>query len=757
MKKIIFFLWMGLAAATAAAAAPFYGVQTHFGQFYRADMDSLSMTAQLDLCREAGIQMIRDECLWSDVEKDSGVYVIPDEIDRYVKAVHDRGIAVYMILNYNNTIYAPSAGSGVVSEENRQAYVRYCRAVAEHFVPLGVRHFEIWNEPNHGVLFWTPQPDAGDYTRLLQDAFEAIKAIDSSLIVVGCATSPAIGNPPPYIEGLDFIRDVFAAGGGAYMDAVSFHLYQVAYRPENELASYLQALRTYIGSKPVYLSEFGYPTHSGWPNISKNTQASYVSRMFLSALPDSQLCGLIYYDLKNDGTNIAEAEHNFGLLEFDHSPKPSYAALKNLILNTKGRRPLQADVNDGKYRQLFADSLQVLWSYEGTEHLQIPLYGIYSRLEDHNGKILRYLYGLSDSFLCELNEYPRYLFVQDNAPTLNDFGFDHREYLLYPGQPVRLMYHASDTAKVPVSIDPGFISWHGSAPGMEPGQGIFAAQDTGNVLIAAEIEDLRDTLFARVIEDPGIYVAEDFSDTGSFVLISDHLDLSASALTPVNIGGYDMMALHYTFSGTAALAYLEKTIIINAAADSVLMDFYADANIYEVRFNCKSANGLSSYIVMQPQPQDWRNGRGVLKGAIAVSSGSEEPLIIEKIQIKMRPAVSQSPNTGMIAFAGLRIKRGEVESAVPSRQIPVCIELAQNYPNPFNNGTRISYTLNKRTTLQIDIIDMNGKIVDTALRGIQNAGIYSIDFNSEHLSSGIYFYRLSTPEISKTRKFCLVK
>ncbi|MCK4529785.1 MAG: hypothetical protein KAU44_01295, partial [Candidatus Marinimicrobia bacterium] len=206
--KVRAYLVTLLLVSSLWANSPFYSVQTHFGQYRRGDMDSSSVEEQLDLCAEAGIQMIRDECLWSDVETDSGIYIIPPEIDHYVNLALARGIDIYMILNYNNSIYAASNGSGVTTQANRDAYARYCQAIVEHFSPIGVKHYEIWNEPNHGVLFWTPQPNASDYTALLHTAYDSIKAIDSTVIVIGCATSPAIGNPSPYIEGLNFIRDV---------------------------------------------------------------------------------------------------------------------------------------------------------------------------------------------------------------------------------------------------------------------------------------------------------------------------------------------------------------------------------------------------------------------------------------------------------------------------------------------------------------------------------------------------------------------
>ena len=96
-------------------------------------MDSSSVEVQLDLIAEAGIEMIRDECLWPYVETDSGVYVIPHGIDLYVRSAISIDIDVYMILNYNNTIYALSNSSGVTTQANREAYAGYCQAVVSYF------------------------------------------------------------------------------------------------------------------------------------------------------------------------------------------------------------------------------------------------------------------------------------------------------------------------------------------------------------------------------------------------------------------------------------------------------------------------------------------------------------------------------------------------------------------------------------------------------------------------------------------------
>ncbi|MDD3716939.1 MAG: T9SS type A sorting domain-containing protein [Candidatus Marinimicrobia bacterium] len=755
MKKIsLIFI---LLSAFLYAESPFFGIQTHFGQFYRADMDSLSMNLQLDLCREAGIRMIRDECLWSDVEKDSGIYVIPREVERYVRAARERNIEIYMILNYNNSIYAPGPGSGVTTQKNREAYARYCQEVVRHFAPLGVRHYEIWNEPNHGQLFWTPQPDAGDYTALLHCAYDAIKAVDSSVIVIGCATSPAIGNPPPFIEGLDFIRDVFAAGGAASMDAMSFHLYQVAYPPEKELAAYLANVKSYVGDMPIYLSEFGYPTHSAWPNISKEKQAYYISRMFLSALPDPQIRGVICYDLKNDGLNAAEAEHNFGILEFDRSPKPAYHALKTLTRHSAERRPvLKTEIAD-KYCLEFEDSLQILWAFQGTQNMQVPLYAKATQLENYRGQVLAYYLSEQDSVQVTIDDYPRYLLPAEKSPVFGEFVLKYHQYLFYPEESVRFAYLAADTADIPVYVDAAIPEWTFTGDCGTLQNGEFTAQDPGEGRVSVSLQGLRDSLELRVIENPGIYLAEVFDDTAGIRLQSDQLDLNASFLRNDTITGKNMLALHYRFDGSAALVYLQKPILINSLADSIYLDMYADDNIYELRLYCRDGKGSSTSVTMRPFPQDWKNTVQTLKAALDLPVSSTAPLIVEKIQIKIRPAQAQSPNNGFFAISDLRIKRGDVPNAIKTLPADRPFTLAQNYPNPFNGITRIRYTLEHPSRVRIDIIDMKGRILNTLFDAERDAGSHHLEVDPGLSASGIYFYRLSTPQGSLCRKFCFIK
>jgi len=88
--------------------------------------------------------------------------------------------------------------------------------------------------------------------------------------------------------------------------------------------------------------------------------------------------------------------------------------------------------------------------------------------------------------------------------------------------------------------------------------------------------------------------------------------------------------------------------------------------------------------------------------------------------------------------------------------------LNQNYPNPFNNQTTISFYLPKSENVEIEIYDINGRLVNTLLTRKLNWGLHSIIWNGlnadgQEVSSGIYLYHIKTKDYSQTRKLVLLK
>lgn len=93
---------------------------------------------------------------------------------------------------------------------------------------------------------------------------------------------------------------------------------------------------------------------------------------------------------------------------------------------------------------------------------------------------------------------------------------------------------------------------------------------------------------------------------------------------------------------------------------------------------------------------------------------------------------------------------------------PKSFELFQNYPNPFNGETRIAFTLLKNQPVTLTVYNILGQPVRTLLNGARPAGKTEVSWDGRDergfsVSSGIYFYKLSTADEKQVRKMVLLK
>jgi hypothetical protein len=95
---------------------------------------------------------------------------------------------------------------------------------------------------------------------------------------------------------------------------------------------------------------------------------------------------------------------------------------------------------------------------------------------------------------------------------------------------------------------------------------------------------------------------------------------------------------------------------------------------------------------------------------------------------------------------------------VDAGNIPSEIVLEQNYPNPFNPSTKIKFVLAGTQTAKLIVYDVLGNEVAVPFNGAAEGGkLYEVEFNANHLSSGLYFYQLSTENRVENRKMLLIK
>ena len=311
------------------------GVNIHFVTGQEKDLDMIA---------SAGFKFVRMDFHWEAIEASKGEYHWAG-YEELLANLEKRGLRAILILDYSHPLYEesvtspnPMTGKAHKNTASPQhpdsiaAFARWAAAAAKHFAGRHVL-WEIWNEPNGN--FWSPKPDAQQYTTLALATAKAMREAEPQAAIIGPASS---GFPWQFLE--TFLK----SGMLESLDAVSVHPYRNPHSPPETAASDYQKLRALIEryappSKkdriPILSGEWGYSTFKR--GVSLETQAAFAARQQLANLLNGVPLS-IWYDWKNDGADLNENEHNFGTVLPDLTPKPAYVAIQTLTGELAGYR-----------------------------------------------------------------------------------------------------------------------------------------------------------------------------------------------------------------------------------------------------------------------------------------------------------------------------------------------------------------------------------------------------------------------------------
>ena len=115
------------------------------------------------------------------------------------------------------------------------------------------------------------------------------------------------------------------------------------------------------------------------------------------------------------------------------------------------------------------------------------------------------------------------------------------------------------------------------------------------------------------------------------------------------------------------------------------------------------------------------------------------------------------PATGYYSFTVT-----QVEEFKPQDLIPDHVFLAQNRPNPFARLTQIEYGVPRSMAVDIAIYNTAGQRVSTLVAGVKAPGFYKINWSGmddlgRRLAEGVYFVRMTTDELTDTKKVIFIK
>lgn len=94
--------------------------------------------------------------------------------------------------------------------------------------------------------------------------------------------------------------------------------------------------------------------------------------------------------------------------------------------------------------------------------------------------------------------------------------------------------------------------------------------------------------------------------------------------------------------------------------------------------------------------------------------------------------------------------------------IPAIYHLSQNYPNPFNPSTTITFSLPRSTQARLVVYNLLGQEVIKLADSRFVAGEHTVVWDGKNqagdrVTSGVYFYRLTTEQFSEQKKMVLIK
>jgi hypothetical protein len=351
--------------------------------------DPAVATAKMELAKAAGFDTIRITAIWSP-----GQNAVPRDQLQALQSIAAAGVFLHIrvivtVMNFGNRTTPLTATA-------RREFARFTADLVRR-VPT-IREYIIGNEPNLN-RYWLPQfgPNgenvaAPAYVRLLAQTYDAIKAADRDVFVLGGSVSPRGGDRPGTIRDTHSPTKFITDMGIAYramnrtrpiMDGFSFHPYgensstpptfahpngtSIGLADYDKLVALLgQAFdgTAQKGSKlPIVYDEYGVDSTIPPPKghfyggrepattkpVSERVQAAYYREALLMAACQPNVRGFLIFHVTD------ETDYNrwqSGVYYADGTPKTSRAFVKQAMHEIRSGayecgEPPVGDANDG--------------------------------------------------------------------------------------------------------------------------------------------------------------------------------------------------------------------------------------------------------------------------------------------------------------------------------------------------------------------------------------------------------------------------
>ncbi|MBN1897685.1 MAG: beta-galactosidase [Spirochaetes bacterium] len=289
----------------------------------------------VSLMKEAGIDWIRMDFLWGDVEPKRGVFNF-EKYDRIVNIVRASNIHILGILEYNPEWRKDKWNAAPWKD----LYIIYASKVVQHFKDR-VKHWEVWNEPDD-TTYWEPQDNMKTYSELLKDTYTVLKIIDPDCkIAMGGVAKTIVLS----------LKNIYKNIGKDYFDIVNIHPFINPLVKERMV--YLNGIykgvrqmmkRFKDAHKEIWFTEIGSPgvkepdpSNGWWHGLSptEEEQARWVKEVYTNALKWKGVTKIFWAFFRDAQGHWNNGVDYFGLVTTDFKKKPAFDAYKEVTKRKK--------------------------------------------------------------------------------------------------------------------------------------------------------------------------------------------------------------------------------------------------------------------------------------------------------------------------------------------------------------------------------------------------------------------------------------
>ena len=429
------------AISVSSVSAENIGMCTHMAHPHTGN----TIPGVLQAIDDIGSKYIRDELRWGWGMQASTGAELQMPTAYWIDDAEKTGVKSLVILGLGNTVFGTDETEipTLENEEYFNKYLDYVRFVVRNCKGK-VEAYEIWNEPNHAPFNYQIKNnlsyEPSDYVELVAAVSEIIEYEDSDAKIV--AGAHLLGGT----KDSNWMESLFQAGIGNYIDAFSIHVYTHGKAPEDEMADECydrveKIMDDYGFNGEIWVTETGYSTATSDNNSTEAEQASYAIRtkvLWDNYLKQNGREGeFFWYDLRCGGTDAADREDNFGVIDYQYNPKPAFNSIKlyNELLEDRAFESLESSgysslsiKNQAKYKdEVTGDYTYILYKgkYASGNKL-VPLSGDVAYLYDYQGNAKKYD-NTNQSITVTLTEEPQIVHCVSYKSSIDSLEYDNEK------------------------------------------------------------------------------------------------------------------------------------------------------------------------------------------------------------------------------------------------------------------------------------------------------------------------------------------